>query len=53
MCLSSEWTQPPYNDKNPLYPFLIHKKPKHSQLPGRLDFLSSMTSLCSGPAHDR
>ncbi len=32
--------------------FLIPKKPKQSQLSSHFDCLSSVTSYCSGPAHD-
>ncbi len=34
-------------------PFLIPQNPKQSQLSSRFDFLSSMMSYCSGPAHNR
>ncbi len=37
MCLSSVWTQPPYNDENSLL-FLIPQKPKQSQLSSHFDF---------------
>ncbi len=37
MCLSSLWTQPPYNDRNT--PFSIPPKPKQSQLSSHFDFV--------------
>ncbi len=37
MCLSSVWTQPPYNDRNSLL-FFSTQKPKQSQLSSHFDF---------------
>ncbi len=49
-CVSSMWTQPCYNDKNPFTTFFNSpKKPKQSQLSSHFDFLSSMISYCLSP----
>ncbi len=49
MCVSSVWTQPPYNDKNPPSPhFLILFKPNQSHKASRFDSLCNVTLHCIG-----
>ncbi len=43
MCLSSVWTQSPYNDKNPSTPLFIPQKPS-------LNFQDILAY--QGPSHD-
>ncbi len=52
ICFSRVWTQLTYNDTNLFTSFFKSPKNIKSQFSRHLDFLSRMTSYCSGPAHD-